>query len=118
MMRRNFKETETAVEKAVLEISEKDKNWKWEVSILKSQVRLYWGYLDYMYEKGKRRFFTIKEGTKEQGNDNGNFIILANERGEYMTGRIIGDDNLCDGGFERCTASLVKALWSIVSNTY
>lgn len=115
-MAHDFREVKQAVQDTVKEMREKDPNWSWRADVLKSEIRVWWGYLQYMSTKDTH--FTIKDGSLEQGNTEDDFIVLHDEQGYYMNGKLIGDKSYLDGTFEECVVALMRDLQSRVNRTY
>lgn len=115
-MAHDFRTVKQAVQNTIKEMRAKDPNWSWRAEVLKSEIRVWWGYLQYMSTKDT--YFTIKDGSLEQGNTEDDFIVLHDEMGYYMSGRLIGDKSYLDGSFEDCVVSLMRGLQNRVNNTY
>lgn len=43
----DFREAKEVAKEVAKELTEKDSNWKWRVQVLKSEIRVWWGYLQY-----------------------------------------------------------------------
>lgn len=41
----DFREAKEVAKEIAKELTEKDSNWKWRVQVLKSEIRVWWGYL-------------------------------------------------------------------------
>lgn len=100
------------------ELTEKDSNWKWRVQVLKSEIRVWWGYLQYCDTEDSH--FTIKMSDREDecGTDT-DFMVARNEHDEYMTGRIVGVDECWqDGDLNTCVAGLLRGIATIAHSRY
>ena len=100
------------------ELTEKDSNWKWRVQVLKSEIRVWWGYLQYCDTEDSH--FTIKMSDREDecGTDT-DFMVARNEHDEYMTGRIVGvDECRQDGDLNTCVAGLLRGIATIAHSRY
>lgn len=115
-MKHDFRTVKQAVMDTVKEMREKDPNWSWRADVLKSEIRIWWGYLQYVNTQNSH--FTIKGGSLEQGNTDGDFIVLYDERDCYMNGKILGNESWNDGDLEKCVVSLMRGLQRTVNNTY
>lgn len=104
----DFREAKEVAKEVAKELTEKDSNWKWRVQVLKSEIRVWWGYLQYCDTEDSH--FTIKMSDREdeRGTDT-DFMVARNEHDEYMTGRIIGVDECWqDGDLNTCVAGLLR----------
>lgn len=114
----DFREAKEVAKEVAKEITEKDSNWKWKVQVLKSEIRVWWGYLQYCDTEDSH--FTIKMSDREdeRGTDI-DFMVARNEHDEYMTGRIIGVDECWqDGDFNTCVAGLLRGIATIAHSRY
>ena len=114
--RNDFRTVKQAVQDTIKEMRAKDLNWKWRADVLKSEIRIWWGYLQYINTQNSH--FTIKNGSLEQGNTEDDFIVLHDDKDLYMNGRLVGDKAWQDGSLEECVVSLMRYLQNRVSNTY
>lgn len=115
-MAHDFRTVKQAVQDTIKEMRAKDPNWSWRADVLKSEIRIWWGYLQYMDTQNSH--FTIKDGSLEQGNTEDDFIVLHDERDCYMNGKLLGDKAWQDGNLEKCVVSLLRYLQNRVNNTY
>lgn len=114
----DFREAKEVAKEVAKELTEKDSNWKWKVQVLKSEIRVWWGYLQYCDTEDSH--FTIKMSDREDecGTDT-DFMVARNEHGEYMTGRIIGVDECWqDGDLNTCVAGLLRGIATIAHSRY
>lgn len=114
----DFREAKEVAKEVAKELTEKDSNWKWRVQVLKSEIRVWWGYLQYCDTEDSH--FTIKMSDREDecGNDT-DFMVARNEHDEYMTGRIIGVDECWqDGDLNTCVAGLLRGIATIAHSRY
>lgn len=114
----DFRETKEVAKEVAKELTEKDSNWKWRVQVLKSEIRVWWGYLQYCDTEDSH--FTIKMSDREdeRGTDT-DFMVARNEHDEYMTGRIIGVDECWqDGDLNTCVAGLLRGIATIAHSRY
>lgn len=114
----DFREVKEVAKEVAKELTEKDSNWKWRVQILKSEIRVWWGYLQYCDTEDSH--FTIKMSDREdeRGTDT-DFMVARNEHDEYMTGRIIGVDECWqDGDLNTCVAGLLRGIATIAHSRY
>lgn len=114
----DFREAKEVAKEVAKELTEKDSNWKWRVQVLKSEIRVWWGYLQYCDTEDSH--FTIKMSDREDecGTDT-DFMVARNEHDEYMTGRIIGVDECWqDGDLNTCVAGLLRGIATIAHNRY
>lgn len=114
----DFREAKEVAKEVAKELTEKDSNWKWRVQVLKSEIRVWWGYLQYCDTEASH--FTIKMSDREDecGTDT-DFMVARNEHDEYMTGRIIGVDECWqDGDLNTCVAGLLRGIATIAHSRY
>lgn len=114
----DFREAKEVAKEIAKELTEKDSNWKWRVQVLKSEIRVWWGYLQYCDTEDSH--FTIKMSDREDecGTDT-DFMVARNEHDEYMTGRIIGVDECWqDGDLNTCVAGLLRGIATIAHSRY
>lgn len=114
----DFREAKEIAKEVAKELTEKDSNWKWRVQVLKSEIRVWWGYLQYCDTEDSH--FTIKMSDREdeRGTDT-DFMVARNEHDEYMTGRIIGVDECWqDGDLNTCVAGLLRGIATIAHSRY
>lgn len=114
----DFREAKEVAKEVAKELTEKDSNWKWKVQVLKSEIRVWWGYLQYCDTEDSH--FTIKMSDREDecGADT-DFMVARNEHDEYMTGRIIGVDECWqDGDLNTCVAGLLRGIATIAHSRY
>lgn len=114
----DFREAKEVAKEVSKELTEKDSNWKWRVQVLKSEIRVWWGYLQYCDTEDSH--FTIKMSDREDecGTDT-DFMVARNEHDEYMTGRIIGVDECWqDGDLNTCVAGLLRGIATIAHSRY
>lgn len=114
----DFREAKEVAKEVAKELTEKDSNWKWRVQVLKSEIRVWWGYLQYCDTEDSH--FTIKMSDREdeRGTDT-DFMVARNEYDEYMTGRIIGVDECWqDGDLNTCVAGLLRGIATIAHSRY
>lgn len=114
----DFREAKEVAKEVAKELTEKDSKWKWRVQVLKSEIRVWWGYLQYCDTEDSH--FTIKMSDREDecGTDT-DFMVARNEHDEYMTGRIIGVDECWqDGDLNTCVAGLLRGIATIAHSRY
>lgn len=114
----DFREAKEVAKEVAKELTEKDSNWKWRVQVLKSEIRVWWGYLQYCDTEDSH--FTIKMSDREdeRGTDT-DFMVARNEHDEYMTGRIVGVDECWqDGDLNTCVAGLLRGIATIAHSRY
>ena len=114
----DFREAKEVAKEVAKELTEKDSNWKWKVQVLKSEIRVWWGYLQYCDTEDSH--FTIKMSDREdeRGTDI-DFMVARNEHDEYMTGRIVGVDECWqDGDLNTCVAGLLRGIATIAHSRY
>lgn len=114
----DFREAKEVAKEVAKELTEKDSNWKWRVQVLKSEIRVWWGYLQYCDTEDSH--FTIKMSDREdeRGTDT-DFMVARNEHDEYMTGKIIGVDECWqDGDLNTCVAGLLRGIATIAHSRY
>ena len=114
----DFREAKEVAKEVAKDLTEKDSNWKWRVQVLKSEIRVWWGYLQYCDTEDSH--FTIKMSDREdeRGTDT-DFMVARNEHDEYMTGRIIGVDECWqDGDLNTCVAGLLRGIATIAHSRY
>ena len=114
----DFREAKEVAKEVAKELTEKDSNWKWKVQVLKSEICVWWGYLQYCDTEDSH--FTIKMSDREDecGTDT-DFMVARNEHDEYMTGRIIGVDECWqDGDLNTCVAGLLRGIATIAHSRY
>lgn len=114
----DFREAKEVAKEVAKELTEKDDNWKWRVQVLKSEIRVWWGYLQYCDNEDSH--FTIKMGDREsECGEHTDFMVARNEDDEYMTGRIIGVEECWqDGDVKTCVASLLRGIATIAHSRY
>ena len=114
----DFREAKEVAKEVAKELTEKDSNWKWRVQVLKSEIRVWWGYLQYCDTEDSH--FTIKMSDREDecGTDT-DFMVARNEHDENMTGRIVGVDECWqDGDLNTCVAGLLRGIATIAHSRY
>lgn len=114
----DFREAKEVAKEVAKELTEKDSNWKWRVQVLKSEIRVWWGYLQYCDTEDSH--FTIKMSDREDecGTDT-DFMVARNEHDEYMTGRIVGVDECWqDRDLNTCVAGLLRGIATIAHSRY
>lgn len=114
----DFREAKEVAKEVAKELTEKDSNWKWRVQVLKSEIRVWWGYLQYCDTEDSH--FTIKMSDREDecGTDT-DFMVARNEHDEHMTGRIVGVDECWqDGDLNTCVAGLLRGIATIAHSRY
>lgn len=114
----DFREAKEVAKEVAKELTEKDSNWKWRVQVLKSEIRVWCGYLQYCDTEDSH--FTIKMSDREDecGTDT-DFMVARNEHDEYMTGRIVGVDECWqDGDLNTCVAGLLRGIATIAHSRY
>lgn len=114
----DFREAKEVAKEVAKELTEKDSNWKWRVQVLKSEIRVWWGYLQYCDTEDSH--FTIKMSDREDecGTDT-DFMVARNEHDEYMTGRIVGVDECWqDGDLNTCVAGSLRGIATIAHSRY
>lgn len=114
----DFREAKEVAKEVAKELTEKDSNWKWRVQVLKSEICVWWGYLQYCDTEDSH--FTIKMSDREDecGTDT-DFMVARNEHDEYMTGRIVGVDECWqDGDLNTCVAGLLRGIATIAHSRY
>lgn len=116
-MKHDFREIKQAAIDTVKDMDQRDPNWKWKVVVQKAQIKIFWGYLEY---KGETPPFIITDGSEEKGEcfKEDAFIVLRDEHGYFMSGRILGEKLWEDGSLEKCVVSLMRYLQNRVNNTY
>ena len=102
----DFREAKEVAKEVAKELTEKDSNWKWRVQVLKSEIRVWWGYLQYC-------------DTEDECGTDTDFMVARNEHDEYMTGRIVGVDECWqDGDLNTCVAGLLRGIATIAHSRY
>ena len=116
-MKHDFREVKAAVMETVKAMDKEDPNWKWKAVVQKAQIKIFWSYLE---NKRKIPPFIITDGTPERNEcfEEDAFIVLRDERGYCMTGRILGDNSWEDGDLEKCVVFLMEYLQRRVNRTY
>lgn len=112
----DFRTVKETVNRVVAELKENDANWSWRAVVNKSEIKVYWGYLQYVDKKDSH--FTIKMSDRLEESNTDDFMVARNEHDEYMEGAIVGDDCGCDGDVGRCVTVLLKAIASIAHSRY
>lgn len=114
----DFREAKEVAKEVAKELTEKDSNWKWRVQVLKSEIRVWWGYLQYCDTEDSH--FTIKmSDRKDECGTDTDFMVARNEHDEYMTGRIVGVDECWqDGDLNTCVAGLLRGIATIAHSRY
>lgn len=78
----DFREAKEVAKEVAKELTEKDSNWKWRVQVLKSEIRVWWGYLQYCDTEDSH--FTIKmSDRKDECGTDTDFMVARNEHDEY-----------------------------------
>ena len=114
----DFREAKEVAKEVAKELTEKDSNWKWRVQVLKSEIRVWWGYLQYCDTEDSHFTIKISDREDERGTDT-DFMVARNEHDEYMTGRIIGVDECWqDGDLNTCVAGLLRGIATIAHSRY
>lgn len=114
----DFREAKEVAKEVAKELTEKDSNWKWRVQVLKREIRVWWGYLQYCDTEDSH--FTIKmSDRKDECGTDTDFMVARNEHDEYMTGRIVGVDECWqDGDLNTCVAGLLRGIATIAHSRY
>jgi len=78
----DFREAKEVAKEVAKELTEKDSNWKWRVQVLKSEIRVWWGYLQYCDTEDSH--FTIKMSDREDecGTDT-DFMVENDPKADY-----------------------------------
>lgn len=114
----DFREAKEVAKEVAKELTEKDSNWKWRVQVLKSEIRVWWGYLQYCDTEDSHFIIKMSDREDERGTDT-DFMVARNEHDEYMTGRIIGVDECWqDGDLNTCVAGLLRGIATIAHSRY
>lgn len=114
----DFREVKEVAKEVAKELTEKDDNWKWRVQVLKNEIRVWWGYLQYCDTEKSHFTITMSDKESECGESN-DFMVARNEHDEYMTGRIVGVDECWqDGDITTCVASLLRGIAMIALSRY
>ena len=116
MQEQDFRSVKDVAKGVIDSVNAKDTNWRWRVEVLKSEIRVWWGYLQYIDTKDSH--FTIKMGTTEEGNTNNDFITARDEHNNFITGAIIGSESYCDGDLAKCVTKMIRALESVAHRCY
>lgn len=112
---RDFRTVKDVVRTTMIDIVNKYPQWKWSSKVLKNEIRVKWGYLTYMNE-GENDYFTIKMDNEPNSDD---FMLALNERGEFISGRIVGtEESYQDGTFQDCVAYLLRNIAHIADMKY
>lgn len=106
----DFREAKEVAIKTAAQLRAEDNNWSWKVQVLKSEIKVWWGYLQYVDKEDSH--FTIKMG------DESDFMVALNERGEYMTGVFMGDKFYSDGSLCDCVVKLLRGIAGIAHSEY
>ena len=115
----DFREHRDAVRAAVRAADEKDKNWKWKVAAInKNEVRIGWGYLEYLGEDGAfvlKEFDGLRYGPKELDE-----IVGVDAHDMFRVFSFVGDDEiLCDAkSIDEGIENVVRNLASEARNCY
>lgn len=112
----DFRTVKKTVDKVVAELRENDANWSWRAVVNKSEIKVFWGYLQYADTKDSH--FTIKMSDRPEESNTDDFMVARNEHDEYMEGAIIGTEYGCDGDVSRCVTVLLRAIASIAHSRY
>lgn len=113
----DFRESKETVKETIARINRNDNNWKWKADILKNEIRIWWGYLQEC--NNEKSHFTIKMSDRyEECGGCNDFMVVYNERGEFMTGEILGDDIFEIGSLNACVEYLLKKLERIAHSRY
>lgn len=118
-MKHDFRTVEQAVRNTVKEMDQRDTNWKWRAVVQKSQIKVFWGYLEYLEEKAPYFIITDGEEKREECSEDDEFIVLRDAQGHYMNGKIVGEEKIWqEGNLEKCVVSLMNWLQRRVNNIY
>lgn len=112
----DLREVKDTVKATVAELRAEDDNWSWRADVLKNEIRVWWGYLQYCDNENSH--FTIRMGTRDEGNVDNDFITARDEHNEFITGALIGSDSYCDGDLAKCVAKMIRALASVAHRCY
>lgn len=112
----DFREVKDTVREVVSQLSVEDPNWSWKADVLKSEIRVWWGYLQYCDKKDNH--FTIKMSDRPEESDTEDFMVARNEDDEYMYGSILGNDVCSDGNLAKCVEMLLRSIASIAHSRY
>lgn len=117
----DFREVKAEVTEVIKDLNNKDTNWKWKAVVNKGEVKIFWGYLQYVDTKDSH--FTITTGSAEKGEvtpeDEDTFIVARNEHDEYITGKILGEDKFWkDGKLSDCVKGLIRSIYNKANSEY
>ena len=112
----DFRTVKDTVNRVVAELREQDPNWSWRAVVNKSEIKVFWGYLQYCDTKDSH--FTIKMSDRPEESNTEDFMVARNERDEYMTGAIVGDQSWGDGNIEKCVETLLRAIAGTAHSCY
>ncbi len=112
----DFRKVKEIVTKVIAELRAEDPNWSWRADVLKGEIRVWWGYLQYC--GNKEDHFTIKMSDTPEESLTEDFIVARNEHNEYMNGAILGNESYADGDLSRCVERLLRGIASTAHATY
>lgn len=112
----DFRTVKDTVKRVVAELKVEDPNWSWRADVLKSEIRVWWGYLQYCDKADSH--FTIKMSDKPEESSTNDFVVGRNEHDEYMCGAILGTGVGCDGDLSKCVERVLKGIASKAHSCY
>jgi hypothetical protein len=104
----DFRTVKDTVKEVITEIKAQDKNWSWKAEVLKDEIRVWWGYLQYCDTEDSH--FTIRMGTEEEGNIENDFVVARDEHDEFIEGAFLGGARWQDGTLDKCVEKLLRAI--------
>ena len=112
----DFRTVKDTVKSVVAELNAQDPNWSWRADVLKSEIRVWWGYLQYCDKEDSH--FTIKMSDTPEESSTDDFVVAKDENGYYMCGAIIGTKSYEDGDLSKCVESLLRGIASKAHSCY
>lgn len=112
----DFRTVQDTVKRVVARLRKEDDCWSWRADVLKGEIRVWWGYLQYADNKDSH--FTITESTNPEESLTDGFIVARDEKGYYMCGAILGNDVGGDGDLSKCVELVLYGIDRIAHSRY
>jgi hypothetical protein len=112
----DFREVKEVVKDTVAQLKAEDPNWNWRADVLKNEIRVWWGYLQYCDKADSH--FTIKMSDRPEESSTDDFVVAMDEHNEYMCGAIIGTKSYEDGDLSKCVEGLLRGIASKAHSCY
>lgn len=112
----DFRTAKPTVSSVIAELRAEDPNCGWKADVLKGEIRVWWGYLQYCGNVGDH--FTVKLSDRPEESLTEDFVVVRNEHNEYIHGAILGNESYADGDLNKCVEILLRTLASHAHSCY